>query len=91
MLMNLPDSLDTRLTASAMTRGKSKSALLEQIVEKFLDEELAEATATGEETEKSSYELGEPYFGKYDLGDPDLSVTYKQRIKEKLHAKQHTY
>jgi len=44
-----------------------------------------------EEENIDSYTLGLPYFGKYSLGEGDLSTTYKQRIKEKLRAKQNSY
>ena len=44
-----------------------------------------------EENQIDSYKLGEPYFGKYNLGEGDLSTTYKERIKEKLRARQNSY
>ncbi|MDR1931708.1 MAG: ribbon-helix-helix domain-containing protein [Spirochaetales bacterium] len=40
-----------------------------------------------EETEKDSWEVGEPYFGRYGSGDGSLSSTYKTRLKEKIHGK----
>ena len=46
---------------------------------------------TREENELDSYTLGLPYFGKYGSGAGDLSTTYKQRIKEKLRARQNSY
>ena len=36
---------------------------------------------------KTPYELGNELFGKYGSGKGDLSVTYKQRLKEKLSGK----
>lgn len=36
---------------------------------------------------KTPYELGNELFGKYGSGKGDLSVTYKQRLKEKLSEK----
>ena len=44
-----------------------------------------------EENELDSYTLGLPYFGKYSSGEGDLSTTYKERIKEKIRAKQNSY
>ena len=44
-----------------------------------------------EEDGIDSYTLGLPYFGKYSLGEGDLSTTYKQRIKEKIRARQNSY
>jgi len=40
-----------------------------------------------ESKQKTPYELGVDLFGKYSSGKNDLSTTYKQRLKEKLHAK----
>ena len=37
--------------------------------------------------EKSSYELGNELFGNYSSEEGNLSQTYKQRLKEKLNAK----
>ncbi|MCL2410474.1 MAG: hypothetical protein FWC97_02410 [Treponema sp.] len=44
-----------------------------------------------EENEIDSFTLGLPYFGKYGSGEGNLSVTYKQRIKEKLCARQNSH
>jgi len=40
-----------------------------------------------ESEHKSAYELGSEFFGKYSSGRDDLSTTYKQKIKEKINAK----
>lgn len=40
-----------------------------------------------ESKQKSSYELGSELFGKYSSGKDDLSTTYKQKIKDKINAK----
>jgi hypothetical protein len=44
-----------------------------------------------EENQIDSYTLGLPYFGKYSSGEGDLSTTYKQRIREKIRARQNSY
>jgi len=44
-----------------------------------------------EESGIDSYTLGLSYFGKYGSGAGDLSTTYKERIKEKLHERQNSY
>ncbi|MBD3795932.1 MAG: CopG family transcriptional regulator [Epsilonproteobacteria bacterium] len=43
-----------------------------------------------EEETKSPFELGKDLFGRYDSGEHNLSTTYKQKIKDKLRAKQRT-
>lgn len=37
--------------------------------------------------QKSSYEMGKDLFGKYSSGKTDLFNTYKQKLKDKIHAK----
>ncbi len=37
--------------------------------------------------QKSCYELGRDLFGKYESGTDHLSSTYKQKLKEKIDAK----
>jgi hypothetical protein len=80
----LSDEMNVKLVAFAKAHGASEAEVLSQALEKFLGEEPVKAPT---EAEIDSYTLGLPYFGKYDLGDPDLSVTYKQRLREKLHEK----
>ena len=40
-----------------------------------------------ESEQKSAYELGSEFFGKYSSGKNDLSTTYKQKLKDKINAK----
>lgn len=40
-----------------------------------------------ESEQKSSYELGSELFGKYSSGKDNLSTTFKQKIKDKINAK----
>ena len=40
---------------------------------------------------KRLHELGERYFGRHGSGDGFLSVQYKQRVKEKVHAAHRTH
>ena len=40
-----------------------------------------------EQQQKSPYELGHELFGKYASGDSDRSTTYKQKLKDKINAK----
>ena len=44
-----------------------------------------------EALEKDSYELGEEYFGRYGSGDGSLSVSYKEKIKDKINAKRNSH
>ena len=40
-----------------------------------------------QEKKPTAYELGANIFGKYGSQEGDLSTSYKQRIKEKINAK----
>jgi hypothetical protein len=37
----------------------------------------------------SAYLLGEEFFGNYGSNESDLSTTYKEKLKEKINAKNH--
>ncbi|MDR0502371.1 MAG: CopG family transcriptional regulator [Treponema sp.] len=76
--------IDTRNKLIILSRAKNmtKSQIIIESIEMFYNQE---------EKEMDSYTLGLPYFGKYNLGEGDLSTTYKQRIKEKIRARQNSY
>ena len=78
----LPVELSNKLLITARNKKKRKTDIIIEALEMYFKEE---------EEHIDSYKLGLPYFGKYSLGDGDLSVTYKQRIKEKIRAKQASY
>jgi hypothetical protein len=78
----LPEDLEYRLDIYAKANHVTKTEFVKEAVAAYLDTE---------ESEKSSWELGEAYFGKYGSGDGGLSTSYKTRIKEKLHAKHHPH
>jgi predicted DNA-binding protein len=72
--------LDTRnkLLALSKIKNKTKSDIIIESLELYYKQE---------EGEIDSFTLGEPLFGKYGSGESDRSVTYKQRIKEKLSSR----
>jgi predicted DNA-binding protein len=76
--------LDTRNKLLVLSRTKHKTK--SDIIKESLDMYYAQA-----EAEIDSFTLGEPYFGKYSSGESDLSTTYKERIREKLRARQHSH
>jgi len=53
----------------------TKSEIIIQSLEMYYDRE---------EGDIDSFSLGEAFFGKYGSGDGDRSVTFKERIKQKL-------
>ena len=80
--VRLPADSRNKLVALSRVKGKTKSDIIKESLELYYEQE---------ENEIDSYTLGLPYFGKYNLGEGDLSTTYKQRIKEKLRARQNSY
>lgn len=76
--VRLPIEIEQRLEILARKKHKSKTDLIREALEKLFIQE---------ESEKDSYELGEEYFGKYGSGDGALSVTYKDKLKDKINAK----
>ena len=78
----LPKDIRNKLLILSKIKGKTKSDIIKESVEMYYERE---------ENEIDSYTLGEPYFGKYGSGEGDLSTTYKERIREKLRARQSSY
>ena len=79
--VRLPTEIESKLTIFAEKRHKSKSEIIKEALTNLFYKE---------EIEKDSFELGEEYFGKYGSGDGTLSVSYKQKLKDKIHAKTDT-
>jgi len=78
----LPLGTRNKLLVLSKAKNKTMSEIIIESLDRYYEQE---------ENELDSYTLGLPYFGKYSLGEGDLSTTYKQRIKEKLRARQNSY
>jgi predicted transcriptional regulator len=76
--VRLPQELDRKLETYSDLLNTTKSDVIKEALQSYF---------TRMESERDSWEVGEAYFGKYGSGDGTLSVTYKKRIKEKLHDK----
>jgi hypothetical protein len=72
-------STETRnkLLTLSRIKHKTKSDIIKESVDMYYEQA---------ENEIDSFTVGEPYFGCYGSGEDDRATTYKQRIKEKLHA-----
>jgi metal-responsive CopG/Arc/MetJ family transcriptional regulator len=79
--VRLDNSLENELNHIAQEQQISKSKIIKNSLIYYF-EMLKEKSK-----EKSSYELGASLFGKYSSGDSNLSTTYKQKLKDKLNAK----
>jgi predicted DNA-binding protein len=78
----LPDDLEQKLDAASKVQHRPKSEFVKEALAQYFVKEA---------TEQSSWELGQSYFGKYGSGDGSLSATYKQRLREKIHASTHSH
>jgi len=78
----LPINTRNKLLVLSKHKNRTMSEIIIEALDMYYEKE---------EEELDSYTLGLPYFGKYNSGAGDLSTTYKQRIKEKLRARQNSY
>ena len=75
----LPQELRSKLDYLAARKNVTKSQIIIEALEMYYQQE--------DEEPIDSYKLGLPFFGKYNLGPGDLSVTYKERLKEIIRKK----
>jgi predicted DNA-binding protein len=78
----LPDELEQLLASASRAKHVTKSDIIKEALEQYLRQDIEE---------KSSFELGEEFFGRYGSGDGSLSQNYKKILRDKIHAKLHTH
>jgi len=78
--VRLPVEYEQKLASLAEARHSSKSDIIKEALDLLFRRE---------ESGKDSYELGEPFFGRYGSADGNRSTTYKARLKDKINAKHH--
>jgi predicted DNA-binding protein len=76
--VRLPKKLDHKLALLSKRERVTKSELVKEALEKYLDDY---------EQKSQPFLLGEELFGKYGSGTGDRSVTYKQKVRAKIDAK----
>ena len=79
--VRLDDSLENQLSFIAHEQQISKSRIIKDSLIYYFD------MLKEKSKEKSAYELGASLFGKYSSDNSDLSITYKQKLKDKIIAK----
>ena len=79
--VRLDSSLESQLNFLAQEQSVSKSKIIKDSLIYYFD------MLKSKNNQKSSYELGKDLFGKYSSGKTDLSTAYKQKLKDKIHAK----
>ena len=78
--IRLNDELNSKLSTLLDLEKTTKTEIIKKALSEYYQHHVME---------KTPYELGEDLFGKFG-NDPDLSTTYKSRLKRKLHEK-HSY
>jgi predicted DNA-binding protein len=79
--VRLDKSLEERLNLFSQEKHISKSRIIKDSLKFYFEKVEQEAK------QKTPYELGKELFGKYASGETELSTTYKQKLKEKINAK----
>ena len=79
--VRLDSGLENQLNFLADEKKISKSQIIKDSLAYYFD------MINNKTKQKSSYELGCELFGKYSSEQGDLSSIYKERLKEKLNAK----
>ncbi len=78
--VRLNKELEQQLNFIAKEQSVSKSQIIKESLKLYFN-------MLNEKKSKTPYSAGKELFGKYSSGKKDLSTTYKQRLKDKLNAK----
>ena len=76
--IRLSKEMEQKLETMSRQTKMSKSDMVREAIEQYLVER---------EVQMEPALLGEDLWGNHGSGEGDLSVTYKRRLKEKLHEK----
>ncbi len=79
--VRLNKELEDELNLIAKKRQVSKSQIIKESLIHYFE------FLKKQNPSKTPYELGKEFFGKYSSNKGNLSTTYKQKIKEKINAK----
>ncbi|MDQ1264501.1 MAG: hypothetical protein QG559_1502 [Campylobacterota bacterium] len=79
--IRLDNSLESQINFLSQKNHISKSKIIKDALTCYFD------MLQKEPNKKTPYELGNEFFGKYASGKEDLSTTYKEKLKEKINAK----
>lgn len=76
--LELPAEYEVKLQQLAQDERQSPATIIEEALRKYF---------AIRESHPTAYELGKDVFGKYGSKQDNLSIDYKSRVKQKLHAK----
>jgi len=83
LAVRLPESLENELNLLSKQTSKTKTEIVKDALKLFFE-------TKAKKEQKTAYELGKDIFGRYGNGEGELSTTYKQKLKSKLHDKYHS-
>ena len=81
LTVRLDSATENQLNFLAQEQHLTKSSIVKEALVYYFD------MLKSKSSQKTPYELGSELFGKYESGRDDLSTTYKQKLKEKIDAK----
>ncbi len=76
--VRLPGELEKKIKQLATTEGRTKTEIIRTALEAYV--------RSNDQT-ASPYELGKDLFGRHGSGRGDLSVSYKNKVKERIREK----
>lgn len=79
--VRLDNALENQLNFLSKEKHLPKSQIIKEALLYYFD------MMKKQQQEKTPYELGSELFGKYSSGQENLSMTYKQKLKDKINAK----
>ena len=81
LTVRLDNTIENQLNFLAQEMHLTKSTIVKEALTYYFD------MLKNESAQKTPYELGSKFFGKYESGKDDLSTTYKEKLKDKIDAK----
>jgi hypothetical protein len=81
LTVRLDNTIEKQLNFTAKEKHVPKSTIVKEALVYYF--EMLKETSK----QKTPYELGSALFGNYESGRDDLSSTYKQKLKDKIDAK----
>ncbi|MDD3325138.1 MAG: hypothetical protein PHN38_08495 [Sulfurospirillaceae bacterium] len=79
--VRLDHSIENQLNFLSQEKHIPKSKIIKEALIYYFE------ALKKESKQKTPYELGSELFGKYASDKDDLSTTYKQKLKDKINAK----
>jgi len=79
--VRLDNGLEKQIDFLSKEKHLPKSQIVKEALLYYFD------MIKNQQQEKTPYELGSELFGKHSSGQIDLSTTYKQKLKDKINAK----